>query len=122
MAGSCRTGVGRGRLLEVGPGSGGFVRVALRRGWQVDATEMSETGVATLRAAAFARAAVTCSLDVLTWRCPGGAKRELASFDAQASAVPRNRVSASPPLRGAKDSLRLGYLGVGDTPLARARK
>lgn len=37
--------VGRGRLLEVGAGSGGFVRVALARGWKVDATEISDSGL-----------------------------------------------------------------------------
>jgi SAM-dependent methyltransferase len=42
--------VGRGRLLEVGAGSGGFVRVALARGWKVDATEVSESGLQALRA------------------------------------------------------------------------
>lgn len=41
--------VGRGRLLEVGAGSGGFVRVALARGWKVDATEVSESGLQALR-------------------------------------------------------------------------
>jgi SAM-dependent methyltransferase len=40
---------GRGRLLEVGAGSGGFVRVALARGWKVDATEISGSGVEMLR-------------------------------------------------------------------------
>jgi SAM-dependent methyltransferase len=42
--------VGRGRLLEVGAGSGGFVRVALARGWKADATEVSESGLQALRA------------------------------------------------------------------------
>jgi len=42
--------VGRGRLLEVGAGSGGFVRAALARGWRVDATEVSASGLARLRA------------------------------------------------------------------------
>lgn len=41
--------VGRGRLLEIGAGSGGFVRVALRRGWSVDATEVSGSGLERLR-------------------------------------------------------------------------
>jgi SAM-dependent methyltransferase len=40
--------VGRGRLLEVGAGSGSFVRVALSRGWKVDATEVSESGLQAL--------------------------------------------------------------------------
>jgi len=40
--------VGRGRLLEVGAGVGGFVRVALRRGWTVEATELSRTALALL--------------------------------------------------------------------------
>ncbi len=49
--------VGCGRLLEIGAGSGGFVQAALRRGWRVDATEVSESGLAHLTrtaAAAFA--------------------------------------------------------------------
>ncbi len=41
--------VGRGRLLELGAGSGAFARVALRRGWQVDATEVSTSGLDVLR-------------------------------------------------------------------------
>ena len=41
--------VGRGRLLEVGAGMGGLVRVAVSRGWKVDATEVSERGLAALR-------------------------------------------------------------------------
>jgi len=41
--------VGTGRLLEVGAGSGGFVRAALRRGWSVDATEISASGLEHLR-------------------------------------------------------------------------
>jgi SAM-dependent methyltransferase len=41
--------VGRARLLEVGAGAGGLVRVALERGWTVDATEISTSGVALLR-------------------------------------------------------------------------
>ena len=41
--------IGRGRLLEVGAGRGGFVRVALRRGWSVVANEVSETGLSELR-------------------------------------------------------------------------
>lgn len=41
--------VGRGRLLEIGAGSGGFVQAALGRGWRVDATEVSESGLAHLR-------------------------------------------------------------------------
>ena len=42
--------VGRGRLLEVGAGSGGFVRTALARGWEVDATEISKSALDGLRA------------------------------------------------------------------------
>ena len=42
-------GVGPGRLLEVGAGAGGLVRVALSRGWRVDATEVSEAGLRALR-------------------------------------------------------------------------
>jgi SAM-dependent methyltransferase len=41
--------VGRGRLLEVGAGSGAFSRVALDRGWNVDATEISASGLQLLR-------------------------------------------------------------------------
>ncbi len=41
--------VGRGHLLEVGAGSGGFVQSALRRGWRVDATEVSASGLEHLR-------------------------------------------------------------------------
>ncbi len=41
--------VGRGTLLEVGAGSGAFARAALRRGWQVDATEISRSGLDVLR-------------------------------------------------------------------------
>jgi SAM-dependent methyltransferase len=41
--------VGPGRLLEVGAGSGGFVRVALERGWKVEATEVSRSGLEALR-------------------------------------------------------------------------
>src|SRR5262245_20410243 len=35
------TQIGLGRLLEIGAGSGGFVRAALGRGWIVEATEIS---------------------------------------------------------------------------------
>ncbi len=42
--------VGRGRLLEVGAGSGGFVRTAVARGWDVDATEISKSALDGLRA------------------------------------------------------------------------
>jgi SAM-dependent methyltransferase len=42
--------VGVGRLLEVGAGAGGFARQALRRGWQVDATEMAGSALEPLRA------------------------------------------------------------------------
>ncbi|HEX6739946.1 MAG TPA: class I SAM-dependent methyltransferase, partial [Vicinamibacteria bacterium] len=42
-----RTGVGR--LLEVGAGSGAFVRVALERGWKADAIEMAPAGAERLR-------------------------------------------------------------------------
>src|SRR2546427_7449322 len=41
--------VGRGRLLEVGAGVGGLVRVAMRRGWSVDATEVSPIALEALR-------------------------------------------------------------------------
>jgi 2-polyprenyl-3-methyl-5-hydroxy-6-metoxy-1,4-benzoquinol methylase len=41
--------VGKGRLLEIGAGSGAFSRVALRRGWTVDATEVSASGLRLLR-------------------------------------------------------------------------
>src|SRR5262249_31383291 len=40
--------VGRGRLLEVGAGAGGFVTTAVARGWRVDATEISESGACRL--------------------------------------------------------------------------
>jgi 2-polyprenyl-3-methyl-5-hydroxy-6-metoxy-1,4-benzoquinol methylase len=40
---------GPGRLLEVGAGAGGFTRVALARGWQVSATEVSESAAEHLR-------------------------------------------------------------------------
>jgi SAM-dependent methyltransferase len=43
--------VGWGRLLEVGAGSGGFVRTAIARGWKVDATEISKSALDGLRAA-----------------------------------------------------------------------
>jgi SAM-dependent methyltransferase len=39
-----------GRLLEVGAGSGGFVQVALGRGWRVQATEVAPGGIERLRA------------------------------------------------------------------------
>lgn len=41
--------IGHGRLLEIGAGSGGFVRAALARGWKVDATEISESALRMLR-------------------------------------------------------------------------
>ncbi len=41
--------VGKGRLLEVGAGSGGFVKAAITRGWRVDATEISESALELLR-------------------------------------------------------------------------
>ena len=41
--------VGRGRVLEIGAGSGGFVRAALARGWKVDANEVSPRGLEMLR-------------------------------------------------------------------------
>jgi SAM-dependent methyltransferase len=37
--------VGRGRLLEVGAGRGALARLAVERGWKVDATEVSTTGL-----------------------------------------------------------------------------
>lgn len=42
--------LGHGRLLEVGAGAGGFVQVALQRGWSVDALELSQSGLVPLRA------------------------------------------------------------------------
>jgi SAM-dependent methyltransferase len=41
--------VGVGRLVEVGAGRAGFVRVALARGWAVSATEVSLSGLEELR-------------------------------------------------------------------------
>lgn len=41
--------LGVGRLLEVGAGRAGFVRVALGRGWSVSATEVSRSGLEELR-------------------------------------------------------------------------
>lgn len=41
--------IGRGRVLEVGAGSGGFVRMAHARGWSVEATEVSATAIDALR-------------------------------------------------------------------------
>jgi SAM-dependent methyltransferase len=41
--------VGRGHVLEIGAGSGGFVRAALARGWKVDANEVSDSGLEMLR-------------------------------------------------------------------------
>ena len=38
-------------LLEVGAGSGGFVRTAVARGWDVDATEISKSALDGLHAA-----------------------------------------------------------------------
>lgn len=46
---SAERAVGCGRLLEVGAGTGGFARVALARGWRVDATELSKSGLEALR-------------------------------------------------------------------------
>lgn len=43
--------IGRGRLLEVGAGSGGFIRTAIARGWEVHATEISKSALDGLRAA-----------------------------------------------------------------------
>jgi len=42
--------VEKGRLLEVGAGNGGFVKAAIARGWQVDATEISDSALELLRA------------------------------------------------------------------------
>jgi SAM-dependent methyltransferase len=42
--------VGKGRLLEVGAGAGGFVKVAIDRGWKAHATEISRTASDALRA------------------------------------------------------------------------
>jgi len=42
--------VGKGRFLEVGAGNGGFVKAAIARGWQVDATEISDSALKLLRA------------------------------------------------------------------------
>lgn len=59
--------VGRGRLLEVGAGSGGFVRTAVARGWEVDATEISKSALDGLRAAG----ATVFTGDVAAARYPG---------------------------------------------------
>ena len=42
--------VGRGSLLEIGAGAGGFARAAVERGWRVAATEVSRSAVERLRA------------------------------------------------------------------------
>jgi len=47
--GMVEAAIGSGRLLEVGAGTGGFVRVALARGWKADATEISSSGLQALR-------------------------------------------------------------------------
>jgi 2-polyprenyl-3-methyl-5-hydroxy-6-metoxy-1,4-benzoquinol methylase len=47
--GQMEAAVPRGRLLEVGAGYGGLVRVALARRWRVDATEVSRTGLVSLQ-------------------------------------------------------------------------
>jgi SAM-dependent methyltransferase len=52
MARSSGATVGRGRLLEVGAGAGELVRVAPGRGWEVHATEGSESAVQALRTTA----------------------------------------------------------------------
>lgn len=46
--------VGRGHVLEIGAGSGGFVQAALARGWKVDANEVSDSGLEMLRRTAAA--------------------------------------------------------------------
>ncbi len=43
--------VGIGRLLEIGAGGGAFAAVGKARGWQVNTTEVSETGARALAAA-----------------------------------------------------------------------
>src|SRR5687767_1839350 len=42
--------VGKGRLLEIGAGAGGFVAAAIARGWKAHATEVSRTASPALRA------------------------------------------------------------------------
>jgi 2-polyprenyl-3-methyl-5-hydroxy-6-metoxy-1,4-benzoquinol methylase len=61
--------IGKGRLLEVGAGSGAFSRVALRRGWTVDATEISASGLRLLRETG----ATVHAGDLATLRLPTGA-------------------------------------------------
>lgn len=43
--------LGRGRLLDVGPGFGTFLRLARDRGWQVEGVEVSEFAAGQIRAA-----------------------------------------------------------------------
>jgi SAM-dependent methyltransferase len=43
--------LGRGRLLDVGPGFGSFLRLARDRGWQVEGVEVSAFAAAHIRAA-----------------------------------------------------------------------
>jgi 2-polyprenyl-3-methyl-5-hydroxy-6-metoxy-1,4-benzoquinol methylase len=60
--------LGQGRLLEVGAGAGGLVRVARERGWTVHATEVSESGLEQLRATG----AEVFAGDVVDARYPDG--------------------------------------------------
>jgi len=69
--------VGRGRLLEVGAGSGGFVLVALNRGWDVSATELSKSALDGLRATG----ATVFPGDVTAARYPDGCFDLVASLE-----------------------------------------
>jgi len=70
--------VGRGgRLLEVGAGSGGFVLVALARGWNADVTEISKSALDGLRATG----ATVFWGDVVAARYPDGRFDLIASLE-----------------------------------------